>query len=46
MASWYSGTSRDRASSQDLVAAHRSLPFGTSAQVTAIETGQAIMVRI
>jgi len=46
MASWYSGTSRDRASSQDLVAAHRSLPFGTPAQVTAIETGQAIMVRI
>jgi rare lipoprotein A len=29
-----------------LVAAHRSLPFGTSVQVTAIETGQSIVVRI
>ena len=28
MASWYRGASRDRASPQDLVAAHRSLPFG------------------
>jgi len=28
------------------VAAHRSLPLGTSVQVTAIETGQAIVVRI
>jgi rare lipoprotein A len=46
MASWYSGTSRDRASPQNLLAARRSLPFGTPVQVTAIETGQAIMVRI
>jgi rare lipoprotein A len=29
-----------------LVAAHRSLPFGASVQVTAIETGQSIVVRI
>ena len=46
LASWYRGASRDRASPQDLVAAHRSLPFGTSVQVTAIETGQSIVVRI
>jgi rare lipoprotein A len=46
MASWYRGSSRDRASPQDLVAAHRSLPFGTFVRVTAIETGQSIVVRI
>ena len=46
MASWYRGSSRDRASRRDLVAAHRSLPFGTWVQVTAIETGQSIVVRI
>jgi rare lipoprotein A len=46
VASWYRGSSRDRASPQDLVAAHRSLPFGTSVQVTAIETGQSVVVRI
>jgi rare lipoprotein A len=46
MASWYRGSSRDRASPQDFVAAHRSLPFGTSVQVTAIDTGQSIVVRI
>ena len=46
MATWYRGSSRDRASWKDLVAAHRSLPFGTFVQVTAIETGQSIVVRI
>ena len=46
MASWYRGSSRDRASPQDLVAAHRSLPFGTSVRVTAVDTGQSIVVRI
>ncbi len=46
MASWYRGSSRDRASPQDLVAAHRSLPFGTSVRVTEIDTGQSIVVRI
>jgi rare lipoprotein A len=46
MASWYRGSSRDRASPRDLVAAHRSLPFGTSVRVTAVETGQSIVVRI
>ena len=38
IASWYRGASRDRRSPRDLVAAHRSLPFGTEVQVTAIET--------
>jgi len=46
VASWYRGSSRDRASQQDLVAAHRSLPFGTSVQVTDIDTGQSVVVRI
>jgi rare lipoprotein A len=46
LASWYRGASRDRASPQDLVAAHRSLPFGTPVQVTSIDTGQSIVVRI
>ena len=45
-ASWYRGSSRDYTSPQDLVAAHRSLPFGTFVQVTAIETGQSLVVRI
>ena len=46
IASWYRGASRDRASPRELVAAHRSLPFGTTVQVTALETGQSIVVRI
>jgi rare lipoprotein A len=46
MASWYRGSSRDHTSPQDLVAAHRSLPFGTFVQVTAVETGQSLVVRI
>jgi rare lipoprotein A len=46
MASWYGGSSRDHGSPQDLVAAHRSLPFGTPLLVTAIDTGQSIVVRI
>jgi rare lipoprotein A len=46
MASWYRGAWRDRTSSHDLVAAHRSLPFGTTVQVTAIDTGQSVVVRI
>ena len=46
LASWYRGSSRDHTSPQDLVAAHRSLPFGTFVQVTAIETGQSLVVRI
>ena len=46
LASWYRGASRDRASPKDLVAAHRNLPLGTAVQVTAIESGQSIVVRI
>lgn len=46
MASWYRGSSRDRASPQDLVAAHRNLPFGTPVQVTDMNTGQTVLVRI
>jgi rare lipoprotein A len=46
MASWYRGSSRNRASPQELVAAHPSLPFGTAVQVTLIDTGQSIVVRI
>ena len=46
MASWYRGSSRARASPQEPVAAHRSLPFGTTVQVTALETGQSVVVRI
>ncbi|HET7880822.1 MAG TPA: septal ring lytic transglycosylase RlpA family protein [Acetobacteraceae bacterium] len=46
MASWYRGSSRDRSSAHDPVAAHPSLPFGTSVQVTALETGQSVVVRI
>ena len=47
MASWYRGSSKNRASSQDnLVAAHRTLPIGTYVRVTAIESGKSIVVRI
>jgi rare lipoprotein A len=46
MASWYRGSSRDRVSPQDLVAAHRNLPFGTPVQVTDVNTGQSVVVRI
>ena len=46
MASWYHGASRGRTSRDDLVAAHKTLPFGTSVQVTAIDTGRTAVVRI
>ena len=46
MASWYRGASRGRTSRDDLVAAHKTLPFGTSVQVTAIDTGRTAVVRI
>jgi len=46
IASWYRGSSRDRHSPQDLMAAHRSLPFGTTLQVVALDTGQSVVVRI
>jgi rare lipoprotein A len=46
MASWYRGSSRGRTSPDDLVAAHKTLPLGTSVQVTAIDTGRTAAVRI
>jgi rare lipoprotein A len=46
MASWYRGSSRGRTSRDDLVAAHKTLPLGTSVQVTAIDTGRTATVRI
>ena len=46
MASWYHGASRGRTSRDDLVAAHKTLPLGTSVQVTAIDTGRTAVVRI
>jgi rare lipoprotein A len=46
MASWYSGSSRGRTSRDDLVAAHKTLPLGTSVQVTAIDTVRTATVRI
>ena len=47
LASWYQGSSRGRTSRQDdLVAAHRTLPFGTLVRVTATETGRSVVVRI
>ena len=46
MASWYHGASRGRTSRDDLVAAHKALPFGTSVQVTAVDTGRTAVVRI
>jgi rare lipoprotein A len=46
MASWYRGASHGRASRDGLVAAHKSLPFGTSVQVTAIDTGRTAVVWI
>jgi rare lipoprotein A len=46
MASWYRGASRGRTSPDEFVAAHKTLPFGTSVQVTAIDTGRSAVVRI
>ena len=46
MASWCAGARGTGPHPQDLVAAHRSLPFGTLVQVTAINTGQSVVVRI
>lgn len=41
-ASWYRG----RSAGGDLVAAHKTLPFGTSVQVTSLDTGRSVLVRI
>ena len=46
-ASWYHAGGRGRAAaSGELVAAHRSLPIGTLVQVTALDTGRTVTVRI
>ena len=45
-ASWYRAGGRGRAASGELVAAHRSLPLGTLVQVTALDTGRTVTVRI
>jgi rare lipoprotein A len=45
-ASWYHGARRGRTASRDLTAAHKTLPFGTLVHVTAVDTGQSVMVRI
>jgi rare lipoprotein A len=47
-ASWYhaGGRGRAAAASGELVAAHRSLPLGTLVQVTALDTGRTVTVRI
>ena len=42
MASWYKG----RSAARQLEAAHKTLPFGTSVQVTSLDTGRSVVVRI
>lgn len=53
IASWYGAAfagrqtaSGERFDPAALTAAHRTLPFGTLAEVTALDTGRAIVVRI
>lgn len=46
LASWYHGAERGRTAADDLFAAHRTLPLGTAVQVTAVETGRSVTVRI
>ncbi len=52
-ASWYGPgfqgrrtASGERFNTQDLTAAHRTLPFGTKVRVTNTKTGQSVVVRI
>ncbi len=45
-ATWYRGTARGRASPDELTAAHKTLPLGTLVHVTALDTGQSVVVRI
>ncbi|MGI9412639.1 MAG: septal ring lytic transglycosylase RlpA family protein [Hyphomicrobiales bacterium] len=49
-ASWYAMTtltaSGERANPEAMVAAHKSLPFGTSVQVRNLDNGRSITVRI
>ena len=46
VASWYHGATRGKTSPNELVAAHPTLPFDTTVQVTALETGRTVTVRI
>jgi rare lipoprotein A len=46
IASWYPGAERGKTSPNELVAAHPTLPFDTTVQVTALETGRTVTVRI
>jgi rare lipoprotein A len=46
IASWYRGASRGRTTPDEFVAAHKTLPFGTAVQVTAVESGRSVIVRI
>jgi rare lipoprotein A len=45
-ATWYPGAARGRTSRGELTAAHKSLPMGTLVHVTAIDTGQSVVVKI
>jgi rare lipoprotein A len=45
-ATWYSGTARGRTSRDELTAAHKTLPMGTLVHVTAVDTGQSVVVKI
>lgn len=45
-ATWYGGAARGRTSRDELTAAHRSLPMGTLVHVTAVDTGQSVVVKI
>lgn len=51
LASWYwpalhRTADGDRDTSRSLIAAHRSLPFGTLVRVTDLDTGRSVIVRI
>ena len=45
-ATWYPGAARGRTSRDELTAAHKSLPMGTLVHVTAVDTGQSVVVKI
>ncbi len=45
-ATWYPGAARGRTSRDELTAAHKTLPLGTLVHVTAVDTGQSVVVKI
>lgn len=45
-ASWYRAAAAKRTSPDELTAAHRTLPLGTMVQVTALNTGRSVIVRV